>query len=161
MRGVAVLKDRISGTNHRPEDYVPRQLFQIRKEDSFNPYNYQTKITEINSNFTVWTKITAVRNPFDRLYSAWKDKSRTFRFENGKVNWDKAIAETTWAWGTEKMTEREKSKILKNALKSHDKEFDPKRFGIDQFEDRIIIGAFFADRFISGDLSEMYQCASL
>ena len=135
MRGVAVLKDRISGTNHRPEDYVPRQLFHMRKEDSFNPYNYQTKITESNSKFINWTKITAVRNPMDRLYSAWKDKSRTFRFENGKVNWEKAIAETTWAWGTEKMTEREKSKILKNALKQHDIEFDPKRFGIDQFEE--------------------------
>ena len=143
MRGVAVLKDRISGTNHRPEDYVPRQLFQIRKEDSFNPYNYQTKITGTNPNFINWTKITAVRNPFDRLYSAWKDKSRTFRFENGKVNWDKAIAESTWAWGTEKMTEREKSKILKNALKSHDKEFDPKRFGINQFEESDYSQSFF------------------
>ena len=80
--------------------------------------------------FKFTTKIIAVWNPFDRLYSAWKDKSRTFWFENGKINWEKAIAGTT-----EKMTEREKSKILKDALKQHDNEFDPKIFGIDQFED--------------------------
>ena len=143
MRGVAVLKDKINGADHKPEDYVPRQLFHMRKADSFNPYNFQSKITASNSNFTDWTKITAVRNPMDRLYSAWKDKSRTFRFENGKVNWEKSIAETTWAWGTEKMTEREKFKILKNALKQHDQEFDPKRFGIDQFEDSDYSQSFF------------------
>ena len=135
MRGVAVLKDKINGIDHTPEDYVPRQLFHMRKEDSFNPYDYNTKITETNSNFSDWTKITAVRNPLDRLYSAWKDKSRTFRYENGKVDWVKAMTETTWAWGTENLTEREQFKILKGALKQHDLEFDPKRFGIDQFEE--------------------------
>ena len=143
MRGVAVLKDKINEIHHRPEDYVPRQLFYMRKGDCFNPYSFQTKITETNSNFTDWTKITAVRNPFDRLYSAWKDKSRTFRFENGTINWEKAIAETTWAWGTEKMTEREKSKILKKALKQHDKQFDTKIFGIDQFEDSYYSQSYF------------------
>ena len=34
------------------------------------------------------------------------------------------------------MTEHEKMKILKEALKSHDQEFDSKRIGIAQFEDR-------------------------
>ena len=131
IRGLAVLKDRIKGIYRRPEDYNPRELFYRQAKSSFNPYNLQTRITGAD-----WTKITAVRNPLERLYSAWKDKSRTFRFENGEVNWEKAIAETPWAWGTEHMTEHEKMKILKEALKSHDQEFDSKRIGIAQFEDR-------------------------
>ena len=32
-----------------------------------------------------WTKILNARNPFTRLYSAWNDKSRTHRFQNGSI----------------------------------------------------------------------------
>ena len=136
MQGVAVLKDKNDGIDRRPDDYVPRQLFNMHTKDAFNPYQYINDRPEKFQNVENWTKIVAVRNPLTRLYSAWKDKSRTFRFENGTVDWEKAIAETTWAWGTENMKKQEKSKLLSKALKSHDAEFDPKLFGIDKFEDR-------------------------
>ena len=139
MRGTAVLKDRIDGKNSKPEDYVPRQLFHMQREDASNPFQFKKTLLEKYWSKASVTKITAVRNPFDRLYSGWKDKSRTFRLENGKVDWEKAIAETTWAWGTENMNKKEQSGILKAALKSHDTEFDPKRFGIDRFEERDLI----------------------
>ena len=135
MQGVAVLKDRINGDHRRPESYVPRELFNMKTKDSFNPYQYKNNLLAKFKNVENWTKVTAVRNPFSRLYSAWKDKSRTFRFENGTVNWEKAIAETTWVWGTDKMKKGQRSKLLSERLKAHDIEFDPTVFGIDQFED--------------------------
>ena len=73
-RGVVVLKDLIEGKNNAPEDYNPREVFSQVK-------NRQT----VFKNVTKLTQIAVSRNPFARLYSAWKDKSRTFRFKNGTV----------------------------------------------------------------------------
>ena len=136
QRGVAVLKDFVKGIQRKPEDYVPRQLFHMRWGHALNPYTFKYKRPKRYSNVQNWTKIVVGRNPLDRLLSAWKDKSRTFRFENGTVNWEKAIAETTWVWGTDKMKKGQKSKLLSERLKAHDLEFDPTVFGIDRFEDR-------------------------
>ena len=106
QRGVAVLKDFAKGLKGRkPDDYMPRQLFKSRRDTVFNPYTFKYNLPKRYSKSENWTKIVVGRNPFDRLYSAWKDKSRTFRFENGTINWEKAIAETTWSWGTANMTE--------------------------------------------------------
>ena len=85
------MNDFVKGNKGRkPEDYVPRQLFTLRDKNAFNPYTFKHSLPKRFSNVANWTKIVVSRNPFDRLYSAWKDKSRTFRFENGTVNWDKA-----------------------------------------------------------------------
>ena len=90
QRGVAVLKDFAKGLKGRkPDDYMPRQLFKSRRDTVFNPYTFKNNLPKRYSKGENWTKIVVGRNPFDRLYSAWKDKSRTFRFENGTVNWDK------------------------------------------------------------------------
>ena len=90
QRGVAVLKDYVKGDKERkPEDYVPRQLFDLRWGNALNPYTFKNNLPKRYSNVANFTKIVVGRNPFDRLLSAWKDKSRTFRFENGTVNWEK------------------------------------------------------------------------
>ena len=90
QRGVAVLKDYVKGDKERkPEDYVPRQLFDSRWGNALNPYTFKNNLPKRYSNVANFTKIVVGRNPFDRLLSAWKDKSRTFRFENGTVNWEK------------------------------------------------------------------------
>ena len=73
-RGIVVLKDLIEGKNNAPEDYNPREVFS-------QVANRQTQF----KNVTKLTQIAVSRNPFARLYSAWKDKSRTFRFKNGTV----------------------------------------------------------------------------
>ena len=70
-----------------------------------------------------------------RLYSAWQDKSRTFRFQNGSVDWDLAQNSTTWIWGTANDTEAQK--MMEDILMKHDIYFNPKRFGIDKFEEKI------------------------
>ena len=90
QRGVAVLKDFVKGIHRKPEDYVPRQLFDLRWGHALNPYTYKYKLPKRFSKGKNWTKIVVGRNPLDRLLSAWKDKSRTFRFENGTVDWEKA-----------------------------------------------------------------------
>ena len=90
QRGVAVLKDFVKGIKRKPEDYVPRQLFDLRWGHALNPYTYKYHLPKRYSKGQNWTKIVVGRNPLERLLSAWKDKSRTFRFENGTVDWDKA-----------------------------------------------------------------------
>ena len=90
QRGVAVLKDFVKGIQRKPEDYVPRQLFDLRWGHALNPYTYKYHLPKRYSKGQNWTKIVVGRNPLERLLSAWKDKSRTFRFENGTVDWDKA-----------------------------------------------------------------------
>ena len=91
QRGFAVLKDFTNGNiGRKPEDYAPRQLFNLRWKSTFNPYSFKHNLPKPFSNVANWTKIVVGRNPFDRLHSAWRDKSRTFRFENGTVNWGKA-----------------------------------------------------------------------
>ena len=78
-------------------------------------------------------KIIAVRDPLSRLYSAWKDKSRTFRFQNGSIDWEQIKNGTTWTWGiTNDIRARN---VMKNVLEQHDYNFNPRHFGIDQFED--------------------------
>ena len=90
QRGVAVLKDLAKGLKGRkPDDYMPRQLFKSRSYTAFSPYTFKYNLPKRYSKSENWTKIVVGRNPFDRLHSAWKDKSRTFRFENGTINWDK------------------------------------------------------------------------
>ena len=156
---------------------MPRQLFKSRRDTVFNPYAFKYNLPQRYSKSENWTKIVVGRNPFNRLYSAWKDKSRTFRFENGTINWDKeflkncsifiiciggitwcdshqsadcpslvskikllfqnsgkAIAETTWAWGTENMSDEERFRKLSETLKQHDKNFNAKVLGIDKYE---------------------------
>ena len=54
-----------------------------------------------------WTKILVGRHPFERLYSGWNDKSRTFRFPNGTYDLSKAAKETTWLWGETNLTKTE------------------------------------------------------
>ena len=73
-RGIVVLKDFIEGKFHEPEHYNPREV-------SSQIYNRQPKFKNVNN----LTQIGVTRNPFSRLYSAWKDKSRTFRFKNGTI----------------------------------------------------------------------------
>ena len=109
--GVQVLKDRRKGTDLRnnlnkliawnvrrtlkgikkkPESYVPRDLFN---KFHINPYKFSSggNFNPLHGNITDWLKVLAVRNPWNRLYSAWKDKTRTFRFPNGTVDWNKAF----------------------------------------------------------------------
>ena len=86
------------GQHTKPEDYFPRDLFVQREQDGINPYRFKYQKPKRYANAEKWTKIAVVRNPFERLYSAWKDKSRTFRFQNGTVDWEKAARETTWSW---------------------------------------------------------------
>ena len=112
--------------------------FAYRKaKDSCNPYQYKNSQSKCK-NVKNRTKIIAVRDPLSRLYSALKDKSRTFRFENGTVDWEKAATETTWGWGTDNWTKKEKSKLLHERVQSHDREFDPTIYGIDKFEARVL-----------------------
>ena len=82
-------------------------------------------------------KIIAVRDPLSRLYSAWKDKSRTFRFQNGSIDWEQIKNGTTWTWGiTNDIRARN---VMKNVLEKHDYNFNPRHFGIDKFEDKAVI----------------------
>jgi len=73
-RGIVVLKDFIEGKYHKPEHYNPREV-------SSEMYKRQPKFKNVNN----LTQIAVTRNLFSRLYLAWKDKSRTFRFENGTI----------------------------------------------------------------------------
>ena len=73
-RGIVVLKDFIEGKYHAPEDYNPNEVISQLS-------NRKPKF----KNVTNLTQIAVFRNPFSRLYAAWKDKSRTFRFQNGTV----------------------------------------------------------------------------
>jgi len=66
---------------------------------------------------TNWSKILISRNPFERLYSAWNDKSRTFRSENGKLNFTKVELESTFLWGKENATHQEKLHIIFNQVR--------------------------------------------
>ena len=50
------------------------------------------------------------RHPFDRLYSGWNDKSRTFRFQNGTFDFATAAKETTWLWGRTNLTKTQQGK---------------------------------------------------
>lgn len=85
--------------------------------------------------FETTNTILAVRDPMTRLYSAWQDKSRTFRFQNGSVDWELAQKSTTWIWVTANDTEGQK--MMEDILRKHDIYFNPKRFGIDKFEEMI------------------------
>ena len=76
-----------------------------------------------------------MRNPFSRLYSAWKDKSRTFRFVNGSIDWEAARKGTTWTWGITNHIQAQNN--LKDMLQQHDVNYNPHAYGIDDFEDRI------------------------
>ena len=66
---------------------------------------------------TNWSKILISRNPFERLFSAWNDKSRTFRDENGKLNFTKVELESTFLWGKENATHQEKLHIIFNQVR--------------------------------------------
>ena len=94
------------------------------------------------------------RHPFERLYSAWNDKSRTFRFPNGTYDLSTAAKETTYLWGRSNLTKTEQGQsskefgfgyfhcsksiswilltdaILKKELRKNDILFDPKEYGI-------------------------------
>ena len=79
-------------------------------------------------------KIIAVRDPLSRLYSAWKDKSRTFRFQNGSIDWEQIKNGTTWTWGiTDDIRARN---VMKKVLQKHDSNFNLR---IDKFEDKAVI----------------------
>ena len=78
-------------------------------------------------------KILAVRDPLNRLYSAWNDKSRTFRFQNGSVDWELVKRTTPWAWGIE--NDKQAEKEMKDVLRHHDINFNPNNFGIGKFEE--------------------------
>lgn len=80
-------------------------------------------------------KILAVRDPLNRLYSAWNDKSRTFRFQNGSVDWELVKRTTPWAWGIE--NDKQAEKEMKDVLRHHDINFNPNNFGIGKFEEMI------------------------
>ena len=82
-------------------------------------------------------KIIAVRDPLSRLYSAWKDKSRTFRFQNGSIDWEQIKNGTTWTWGI--TNDKRARNVMKNVLEKHDYNFNPRHFGIDKFEDKAVI----------------------
>ena len=83
----------LKGIMKKPESYVPRDLFN---KFHINPYKFSSggNFNPLHGDITDWLKVLAVRNPWNRLYSAWKDKTRTFRFPNGTVNWDKAFRNT-------------------------------------------------------------------
>ena len=95
------------------------------------------------------------RHPFERLYSAWNDKSRTFRFPNGTYDLFTAAKDTTYLWGRSNLTKSEqgqsskefgvwrfrlsnsswillKDAILKKELRKNDVLFDPKKYGIQE-----------------------------
>lgn len=76
-----------------------------------------------------------MRDPLTRLFSAWQDKSRTFRFRNGSVDWELAKKSTTWTWGTANDTEAQK--VIQKVLIKHDINFNPKQFGMEKFEEMI------------------------
>ena len=80
----------LEGIKKKPESYVPRELFN---KFHINPYKFSSggNFNPLHGNITDWLKVLAVRNPWNRLYSAWKDKTRTFRFPNGTVDWNKAL----------------------------------------------------------------------
>ena len=71
-RGIVVLKDFIEGKFHEPEHYNPRDV---------SSQIYKPKFKNLNN----LKQIAVTRNPFSRLYSAWKDKSRTFWLKNGTI----------------------------------------------------------------------------
>ena len=48
---------------------------------------------------------------------------------------EKAIAETTWSWGTENMSEKERFRTLSEALTDHDDHFNATTLGIAKYED--------------------------
>ena len=83
----------LKGIIKKPESYVPRDLFN---KFHINPYKFSSggNFNPLHGNITDWLKVLEVRNPWNRLYSAWKDKSRTFRFPNGTINWKKAFRKT-------------------------------------------------------------------
>lgn len=83
----------LKGIMKKPESYVPRDLFN---KFHINPYKFSSggNFNPLHGDITDWLKVLAVRNPWNRLYSAWKDKTRTFRFPNGTINWDKAFRKT-------------------------------------------------------------------
>jgi len=70
------------------------------------------------------------RHPFDRLYSGWNDKSRTFRFPNGSFDFATAAKTTTFLWGETNLTKTQQDSILKNNIIEYDKAYNPKELGI-------------------------------
>ena len=75
------------------------QGLKLKPEDFHSPGVYKTlrihQIENAKEHQMIeksWIKVANVRNPFTRLFSAWNDKSRTFRFSNGtrtnkKLSW--------------------------------------------------------------------------
>ena len=88
---------------------------------------------DLSGHILTKNKILAVRDPLRRLYSAWNDKSRTFRFQNGSVDWELVKRTTPWAWGIE--NEKQAEKEMKDVLRHHDINFNPNNFGISKFEE--------------------------
>ena len=63
----------------RPEEFEKFQdVYGILRDADINKSKDKIMISD-------WTKILNARNPFTRLYSAWNDKSRTHRFQNGSI----------------------------------------------------------------------------
>ena len=94
--GMQVLKDLSNGISKKPEDYVPHDLYN---QFCYDPNSFDQNHHPVLGNLEDYSKILIGRNPFDRLFSAWSDKSRAFRHENGSINFDAAAKETTWLWG--------------------------------------------------------------
>ena len=94
--GMQVLKELANGIRKKPEDFVPHDLYN---QFCYSPRSFHQNQHPVLGNLNDFSKILIGRNPFDRLYSAWSDKSRTFRYENGSIDFDAAAVETTWLWG--------------------------------------------------------------
>ena len=106
--GMQVLKDLSNGIHKKPEDYVPHDLYN---QFCYSPSSFMPNEDFVHpalGKISEYSKILIGRNPFDRLYSAWNDKSRSFRFPNGTIDLLAAEKETTKLWGRSNLTKTQK-----------------------------------------------------
>jgi len=116
--GMQVLVDSSNGIyNQSPETYVPTEVFHQRQ---YHASDFESNSGPVLSGKVYkaqnYSKIIVTRNPFDRLYSAWNDKSRTFRFSNGSIDYEQIKKSTTWLWGLESLSETSKRKKINSKL---------------------------------------------
>jgi len=125
QRGMQVLTDinklkflspneRENNPTPKPEDYVPLQLFQQARSW---PEFYATHNRE------GWDKIWAGRDPFRRIFSAWHDKTRSWRLEDHSIDYEAAASGTTWLWGRDFNTTDERDEHIRKQVNREDEGF--------------------------------------
>ena len=69
-----------------------------------------------------WNKIWAGRDPFRRVFSAWHDKTRSWRLEDHSIDYEAAAAGTTFLWGFQFNTTVERNERIQKQVNMDDRD---------------------------------------